>query len=311
MRLIGRKVLVLLLVAAPVMAGCQSWSAPRPGDWVSGDGAYPVRLPDGRTAWLFGDSMIRKPDGNDQLVHNTIVVEPSNGGTITTIHGGTIDRPTDLIPATTPQTVIWPGAGFVEGGLLQVFAEEISVAGGSFRSTGRRLLVSLSLPDLKVTAQSEVYGGDISWGQAVLVQGGEVYVYGNREIDGWTNITYLARFALHGSRGPWQFWDGFGFQQNLLSAAPLQGPVGTQQVAKLSSVIPRAGGVAAFTIDPYGTTIDVREAAHPWGPFSAKRPVYQLPERDTYLPRAYWDRGRVQVAYSVLNAKPRSAPPLS
>jgi hypothetical protein len=41
-----------------------------------------------------------------------------------------------------------------------------------------------------VTTRSEVYDGGISWGHAVLVQGNDVYVYGNHEIDGWTNTTY-------------------------------------------------------------------------------------------------------------------------
>jgi hypothetical protein len=239
-------------------------------------------------------------------VHNSIVVERWSGGT-TTVHGGADDNPTDLIPASNPETVIWPGAGFVEGETLHVFAEEISTAAGGFHSTGRRFQVALALPGLRVTGQSEVYGGEISWGQAVLVRGADVYVYGNREIDGWTNITYLARFALDAGDGPWQFWDGGRFQGNPLLAAPLRGRDGGRQVAKFGSVISWAGGIAAFTIDPRGATIDLRAAAHPWGPFSTKRSVYRIPEQGTYLPRAYWDRSLLRVAYSVPNARPSFA----
>jgi hypothetical protein len=304
MRLIAGRILAVLSLTTLVIAGGGS-RAPRGGDWVAGDGAYPVHLPGGRVAWLFGDSLIRRSDGGDQLVHSAIVVTSRDGEPITTVHGGTGDHPADLVPLAGPETIGWPSAGFVEGGSLQVFFEEISTARGGFRSTGRRFLVGLSLPDLAVTGRAEIYGGEISWGQALLVRAGDVYVYGNRELDGWTNTTYLARFARGGSHGPWEFWDGGRFQGNPLLAAPLNGPDGAMQVAKLSSVVPLAGKVAAFTIDPYGKTIDMRTAPRPWGPFSARRPVYHLPEASAYLPRAHWDGDHLEVAYSVQNDRPR------
>jgi hypothetical protein len=306
MRLVGRGTTVLLSVLVLAAAGCGSPTAPQAGRLVSGDGAYPVQLPDGRRAWLFGDSLVRTPGGRDRLVHSGIVVRSASGGTAATVVGGTPDQPADLIPSGTPQRVIWPAAGFVEDGQLQVFAEEISIAGGGFHSTGRRFQVTLSLPDLRVTARSEVYGGEISWGHAVLVQGNDVYVYGNHEIDGWTNTTYLARFTLGASRGPWRFWDGERFQMSPLRAAPLEGPDGRSQVAKLASVLGGTGGIAAFTIDPCGTTIDVRVATQPWGPFSAKRSVYSIPERNPYLPRAYQDGDQIRIAYSIPQAMPRT-----
>jgi hypothetical protein len=138
------------------------------------------------------------------------------------------------------------------------------------------------------------------------VQGNDVYVYGNHEIDGWTNTTYLARFTLGASRGPWRFWDGERFQMSPVRAAPLEGPDGRSQVAKLASVLGGTGGIAAFTIDPCGTTIDMRVATHPWGPFSAKRPVYSIPEQNPYLPRAFRDGDQIRIAYSIPQAMPRS-----
>jgi hypothetical protein len=312
MRLL-RGTLVLLWLVTLAAAGCQGSTAPQDAcvavdgaQVVTGDGAYPVPLPDGCTAWLFGDSLLRTPNGNVLMVHNTILARSRRTGSSISVHGGSDEYPTDLIPSADPWTVIWPGGGFVEGGSLQVFAEEIRVAGGDFHSTGQRFQVSLSLPDLRVTGRSAVYGGEISWGHAVLVQAGDVYVYGNRELDGWTNVTYLARFALGASHGPWRFWDGHGFQKNPRHAAPLEGPDGDRQVAKLASVIALAEGIAAFTIDPCGATIDTRVAAHPWGPFSAKRSVFTIPERDAYLPRASWVGSNLQIVYSVPDSPPRS-----
>ena len=288
-----------------------------PGHWVTGDGSYPVALPDGRVAWLFGDSLVRRADGGDTFVHNTIVVQDDDGR-LHTLAGGSSTQPADLIPPVQPGTWLWPASGFVEYGRLLVFAEEFTAPAGasgeqSFHATNRRYLVPFQLPDLRAGAPRPVYDGPVAWGHAVLVSGGDVYVYGNLQRDGWTNLTYLARFRLGQSAGYWQFWDGSRFSPNLLAATPLRGPDGSPLVAKLASVIPypsptpdTAGGVAALTIDPFGTTIDLRVAAYPQGPWSAKHTLYTVREDRPYLPRARARAdGVVQLAYSVADSRPR------
>lgn len=267
--------------------------------WAGGDGSYPVRLPSGETVWIFGDSMIRNPDGSLQMVHGSMMVEYP-GGSLQLISPGP-----NLLEPQTPDTIVWPASGFVEGDRLQIFGEEIAVAGpNDFHSTGRRFLYAFTLPDLqRVDPPWEVYSGNISWGHATLVSGGYVYVYGNREIDGWTNTTYLARFALGGSHGFWQFWNGQQFQGATFDAAPLKGPGGIDQVAKIASVIRLSDGrYAAFTIDPFGATVDMRCADRAWGPWSTKKTAYVLPASDngkSYLPRAIRSGSQIRVAYSV------------
>ncbi len=289
-----------------------------PGSWVAGDGSYPVALPDGRVAWLFGDSRVRRADGTDALVRNSIVVQDRHGR-LRTVAGGSAAAPTDLIAPLQPGTWLWPTGGFVEGGRLMVFAEEFSrplgpAAGGSgdgfqFQATDRRYLVSFQLPGLIGGTPRAAYGGPVAWGHAVLTSGRDVYVYGNLERDGWTNLTYLARFPLGRSDGYWQFWDGRGFGPDPLAAAPLQGPGDTALVAKLGSVIPQpdpGGRFAAFTINPFGSTIDLRIASAPQGPWSASHTLYAIPEQHPYLPRAHVDgSGTVQLAYSVADSRPR------
>lgn len=288
---------------------------PEPGRWVSGDGSYPVPLPDGNVAWLFGDSTIRRADGTDAIVHNAIVVQDRRGG-LRTLAGGTAAQPADLIPAVQPGTWLWPASGFVEHGRLMVFAEELArpaSGGDGFQATDRRYLVPFQLPDLTRAMPRAVYEGPVAWGHAVLVSGGDVYVYGNLQRDGWTNLTYLARFRLGQSAGYWRFWNGRGFVPDLLTAVPLRGPDGKALVAKLASVIPypsrgpaAGGGVAALTIDPFGSTIDLRVASRPQGPWSARHVLYTIPEPHPYLPRARTDAtGAVQLAYSVADSRPR------
>ncbi len=348
-------VVVLLLTAAAVIwlprirvpaatADRHTWQLfGRPagaGNWVAGDGSYPVALADGRVAWLFGDSLVRRADGSDAMVHNSIVVQ-DRAGRLRTVAGGGAATPADLIAPVQPGTWLWPTGGFVEGGRLLVFAEEFAQppsptagsgtgAGFQFQATGRRYLVAFQLPGLTGGAPREVYPGPVAWGHAVLANkaDGYVYVYGNLERDGWTNLTYLARFPLGQSAGFWQFWDGSGFGPDPLTAAPLLGSGGTALVAKLGSVIPApdpghgapaapaapatapeapaGGGFAAFTIDPFGTTIDLRVAPAPQGPWSASQALYTVPEQHPYLPRAHVDRtGTIQLAYSVPDSRPR------
>jgi hypothetical protein len=282
-----------------------------PGGWVAGDGSYPVTLPDGRVAWLFGDSLVR----------NAIVVQDRRGG-LRTLTAGSAAAPSDLIPPARPGTWLWPSGGFVEGGRLLVFAEEFALPLGAapggndafqFQATHRRYLVPFQLPALTEGTPREVYGGPVAWGHAVLVNRGWVYVYGNLERDGWTNLTYLARFPLGQSSGYWQFWQGSGFGPDPLAAAPLAGPGGKPLVAKLSSVVPNpdpaapAGAAfAAFTINPFGSAIDLRVAPAPQGPWSDGHPLYTVPEQHPYLPRAQIaGSGTIQLAYSVPNSRPR------
>jgi hypothetical protein len=324
--LLALAVIIVPRIRVPVAAADhRTWALfgrpATPGGWVAGDGSYPVTLPDGRVAWLFGDSRVRRADGNDAWVRNSIV-EQDRHGRLRTLTGGSAAAPSDLIPPVQPGTWLWPSGGFVEGGRLMVFAEEFarppgSGAGGSggfqFQATGRRYLVPFQLPALTGGAPREVYGGPVAWGHAVLVSGGQVYVYGNLERDGWTNLTYLARFPLGQSSGYWQFWDGSGFGPDPLAAAPLQGPNGAPLVAKLSSVVPNpgpaapaGGGFAAFTINPFGTAIDLRAAAAPQGPWSASHALYTIPEQHPYLPRAHVaGTGTIQLAYSVPDSRPR------
>jgi hypothetical protein len=291
-------------------------------DLVAGDGTYPVALPDGRTAWLFGDCRFRTA-GGVAGVRNAILLQDARQR-FRLLTGRAAAGPTDLIPRARPNTWLWPSSGFVEYGHLMVFAEEFKATlqpNGKvgFLATNHRYLVGLALPSLRPLPgpPHEVYVGPISWGHAVLVRGSEVYVYGNLQQDhGWTNLTYLARFPLGASTGYWQFWNGRDFVPYPRAAVPLRGSDGARLTTELSSVIPNpdpqarvAGvGVAALTMQPFGATFDLRTATRPEGPFGASRVLYQVPDRKklAYLPRARLDPdGAIHLAYSVWANPPR------
>jgi hypothetical protein len=292
------------------------------GDLVAGDGTYPVPLPDGRTAWLLGDCRFRTA-GGVAGVRNAILLEDAHRR-FRIVTGRTGADPTDLVPRVRPNTWLWPSSGFVEHGRLMVFAEEFKATlqpNGKvgFVATDHRYLIGLALPSLRPLPgpPREVYGGPIAWGHAVLVNGSDVYAYGNLQQDhGLTNLTYLARFPLGGSTGYWQFWDGRGFVPYPGAAAALRGSDGARLTTKLTSVIPNpdprataAGvGLAALTMQPFGATFDLRPATRPEGPWGASRALYRIPDpkKLAYLPRARLDPdGAIQLAYSVWASPPR------
>jgi hypothetical protein len=291
-------------------------------DLVAGDGTYPVPLPDGRTAWLLGDCRFRTAGGVTG-VHNAILLQDAHQR-FRIVTGRAGADATDLVPRVRPNTWLWPSSGFVEHGRLMVFAEEFKAVlqpngKPGFVATNHRYLAGLSLPSLRPLPEPphEVYGGPIAWGHTVLVDGSDVYVYGNLQQDsGWRNLTYLARFSLGGSTGYWRFWDGRGFVPYAGFAAPLRGSDGAPLTTKLTSVIPNpdpqarvaGAGLAALTMQPFGATFDLRSAARPEGPWGASRALYKVPgpKKLAYLPRAHLDPdGAIRLAYSVWASPPR------
>lgn len=280
------------------------------GTWQSGDGSVPVRLPDNRTAWLFGDSLIRRTDGGNTLVHSSIVVESADGTALSTVQGGTASAPASYLPAVNPGTFLWPSGGFIENASLYILASEFSDPGGAM--TGNHFLYAVALPSMTLdTNWWGVYGGNVQWGHAVIQTGGYTYVYGNREVveAGWTNhYTHLARFVTGQSHGYWQFWDGTGFGP-AAPGAVLQGDTGPLQV-QTGAVIRYASKWNTLSIDPFGQKIDMRASTNPWGPFGPKQTIYTVPvatEPNPYLPRGYPDGTKQQIAWSV-NSPSRTRP---
>jgi hypothetical protein len=291
-------------------------------DLVAGDGTYPVALPDGQTAWLFGDCRFKTP-GGIAGVRNAILLQDTHGRfRLVTGHSGAF--PTDLLPRVRPNTWLWPSSGYVSQGRLLVFAEEYKGVLDQdhrvgFVQTNHRYLFTLALPSLRPLPQPprELYGGPIAWGHALLLNGPDVYVYGNLEQDhGWTNLTYLARFPLSKPASYWQFWDGRDFVPDPGAAVPLRGVDGARLTTKLSSIIPNpdpqaraaGSGVAAVTMQPFGATVQLRTAPRPEGPWSASHTLYQLPDlkQPAYLPRVRLEPdGTMQLAYSVWTRPPR------
>ncbi len=293
--------------------------------WTGGDGSVPVRLPDGRTAWLFGDSIYGTvgSDGgrsSSALVHNALVVQ--DGRRLET-HVGPPGPPDGkvtalLAPTGVADTWLWPSTGVVDGGALQVFVQELRRPAGTsdqnaFEWTGRNLVATLSLPDLVPRGVVPVYGasqdgGGVAWGTAVLQEADFTYLYGIEDSGGPLHVKYvhLARFAPGEVHGYWTFWDGSGWSSDPASSARLSGARagaagGQEQVTGIPSGVVRAGAsYLELSATDDGHEIMGRLGCSPAGPWGAPRVLHRVQQGDVaYLARAYQDGPGLLLAFSL------------
>lgn len=188
--------------------------------WQGGDGAKTVVLPDGRTVWLFGDSIVGNvnPDGSLpptgwKLVRGTALIQEGAciDPLVTDANPG---EAATLIPQPSFEEFYWPDSGFVDasGTSLWVIAKKVVInpaAPWGFDIEGQ-VAARFSLPDL--TYQSLVpmpdppYQGDGGW-TLPYVEDGWVHLYADKGFD-----HYVARFPASDTGWAdgqgWEYWTG-------------------------------------------------------------------------------------------------------
>ncbi|MFJ8957855.1 cutinase family protein [Lentzea sp. NPDC102401] len=182
------------------------------GHWTGGDRTASVRLPDGRTAWLFSDTFLGtvNPDhsrpANTPMPRNTLVVQNANGSLGTTLHGGTTQAPRSLVEVDGSSTVYWVGDGIVEGGALKVLYNRYETTGGGGLDvqTAGTSLATFSLPDLRLTELRALpLSANVAWGSEIVTDGGFTYVYGSEDVTDGPKAAKVARTTSVG--GTWEF----------------------------------------------------------------------------------------------------------
>ena len=266
--------------------------------WTGGDDTMSIPLPNGETAWFFGDTFLGtvNSDGsrptNTPLIHNSIVVQ--NGTTLSTITGGTAADPAAVVDPAGSQGWWWNGDGIVNGNTLQVFY-------GNYESDGSTPLsvaylgpgiATFSLPSLTLTSFTELgTGSQINWGTA-LVNGndGYTYIYGT-ESSGDTKYLHIARAPdgdlISSSGAPtadWQYWtnnpgtNGGWSSSEADSARVLSGVDNGFSVKYLN------GKFVLVTIDtdiPFSSNIFAYFSSSPAGPFTNQTLLYTAPEANS------------------------------
>ncbi|MFJ6748859.1 hypothetical protein ACIQNI_11800 [Streptomyces sp. NPDC091266] len=248
----------------------------RVDDWTGGDGTHSVRLPDGRTLWLFSDTYldrIHPPPGplgepygrrtsdtgsTPYLRHNTAVVMSRSGRLERTLTGGGAGQaPGAFFPDPEGGGWRWPVRASVQSRTPGSPRKVVRVllwnrapgtgpwAFGVPRSTE---VATLSLPGLRLEGITEVVGQAsvtdpgrrVLYGAATASAGGWTYVFGGDDRPRTpASSAYLARVPAGrlARRADWRFWDGERWRRRAGSAVPVLAANGGRGVGSAFTVV--------------------------------------------------------------------------
>jgi hypothetical protein len=289
------------------------------GPWTGGDSTASVLLADGRTAWLFSDTMLgrvhreRTRDRDTPMVHNSIVVQ--DGYHLDTIVAGTFDEPRDLIPAPTAGEWCWIGSALADEITVQVLVNTYRQATAGqfgFELTGTAL-IHLDPTTLRPRRGDPLNLGDrIAWGSALLDALGHTYIYGSEFIaTSGERRMHVARVARGMLAGRWEFFTGSRWSLDLEDSVPVLSGVGTafgvQKVGRRYALI---------TVDcrkPFSDAVVAYTAGKPAGTWSGPRLLHTAEEPWIWADTIIYDArvhphlassGDVLVSYNVHSTDP-------
>ncbi|MEW5848457.1 MAG: DUF4185 domain-containing protein [Myxococcota bacterium] len=309
----GWRCVLLVVVSLVAMGGCpacqpvdaQAWpeadalfhTDPR---WIGGDGAMTVDLGDDRILWLFGDSFIantpERVRARSHMVRNSVALQTGRNPAQAFMRfawAGDALEPRSWFPEEGAEW-FWPGQGVRLGDRVLLFYLRIKQVGeGMWGFASAGWTATLAGPvdaDLNqwtfqpVALPASSFG--VNWGHAVLDEpDGHLYVYGER---GREHAILLVRFrrddAERGDLSKPEWWCGPRGWGGDCEPEELFSPGAPELSVQRDS---RAGGfVMVHTVGFGASTLAIRTAPTPQGPWSATRDVYtpqESAEQDTLV----------------------------
>ena len=272
--------------------------------WTGGDSTFSLRLPDGRTLWMFSDTYLGplNRDGTRParapLVSNTFVIQ--NGNRLSTVHGGTPTTPAAVLPPPGRDRWYWVGDGLTTATEAQIIFQEYrrTGPGGWDFAFNRNVLATFNLPDLSAPARVDPLpsASGTAWGAAILPvtdsRDGYTYIYGvsDRGRDKRMKIARVRGDDLR--RAKWQYRTIRGWRTDEQAASEM-----LTGVANEFSVIAWRGHfllVSQDTTTPFSAWITATVTHDPAGPFRQRANIYRTPETGTSAGRP----GRVMFTYN-------------
>ena len=268
--------------------------------WIGGDGVYSTELGSRRVLWLFGDTLIGKVDDGRRagaaMVNNTVGILPREtpDAPIRFVAGKQKDgAPAAVFLPAEGGGWFWPQAAIYSRDHLFVFLAHIEKTAQpgafGFKQIGQWLGV-IDNPFAEPTgwriAQQPVPFAEFSdeqeksWGSAVVIDSGHVYIYGTldrRKVLGSRQLL-LARASVEklDDFAAWQFRTADDWSAAPAEAAPLAGGLATEfSVVRLSD---GTGYIAVYTENGLGDRIVGRVSAAPYGRWSDPQLLYKCPE---------------------------------
>ncbi|GAA5054797.1 DUF4185 domain-containing protein [Nocardia callitridis] len=251
--------------------------------WTGGDSTWSAALSDGREVFAFSDTFlppVTAPTRPSEavFVHNSLVVRERDGR-LSTLVGGSQDKPEAWLAPPDPSHWYWLGAVTVGDGALQVpVGEWRSVGPGAFdiEFVGSTL-VRVAEHDLRqpVSMTPLPRTKAIQWGQWVQWEAPWTYVYGV-ETEGDDKHLHVARVAGTDLRQPLSFWTGTRWSDSEAESARVVDGVNSEvSVHRVS-----AGRYLLVTMagDGLSDRMIGRYASTPTGPFGPATTLYITPE---------------------------------
>lgn len=276
------------------------------GSFTGGDGTYSVPLPDGRTAWVFGDSFVGgvQPDGSRShdpttFVRNSIVFQDGERFRLVTGHedGVPVDaaRPPGMAENRNglgPDQWYWPGHGTTRGDALHLFmnrfdhpADRPDPLAWDWRYHGTDL-ATFDAKTGALRATTKVFApSDVLWGAAVLERGDHTYVYGAEDDPAAsTRHAHVARVERDKLLEPeaYRFWDGDDWVADQTASVR----VGPRVSPQFGAFQAKDGSTVLVTQDGFEHAVRAWRADSPEGPYDGGEVVAEIPhqpnERHTY-----------------------------
>ncbi len=287
------------------------------GGFAGADVGASVELGDGRSLWVFGDSIRSPSTPGPVLVHNSMLVvdqdcvstveQPEQGAVIPDAADGT-----GYWPVTVDRVAV-PSGDRVAVGLFRVRSHGTGT--WDFEVLGSAIAVfdvpAGGVPRLEavVDVGDPARDDTPTWGVSVAVVRDWIYLYGTArptpESTGWS--LHVARTRLVDVTNPdrWSYWDGRRWSPKGASPAPVISA--EHGVSRVLSVFEEGGQwyVVSKRDDFLGTDLVIWKGDSPHGPFvagPAVRKIPSTPERLQYMalahPHLLPEPGTVVVSWS-------------
>lgn len=263
----------------------------RTSGWIASDGAISVPLSDGRVIWLMGDSHINDYDSATGTipslfqVRNSVLVQPKDDWdwhhTKTLIGNGPgIKSFFKEIPD--DDYFIWPGSGFQLGDTVYIYLANLMKTGKGawdWGPGGHDLWGKMKFPEMdSVVGYSDLPDlGGIAFGMGFVKdeKEGWIYAYGSKLDSVGSGMVYVARFPITNPNGPWKFWDGKNWNDDVNKSVPITYVGPGVYVTKIRDKYVLISCELSVACDQgkeiYSTTSD-----SPTGPFAPLKTIYTI-----------------------------------
>lgn len=267
----------------------------RSGSWVGGDSTYSVPLKDGRTAWLFSDTLLGTvvndavtPESRG-FINQSIVIQQGDE-LVATVPSGARTAFDSMFATDDPNSWFWLGAGYqAPDGTLFIGLNQYRRFGSGLWDWGwdHTAIGVVNPKDWTVDRLTNVADNSgVQWTSWFERAEGKTYIYGVKD-GGALKQAYVVRVAGHDiSRvGKWRYWTGTGWSRDASSARPI-----LDHVANEYSVTKFRDGYLLVTQDTaaaFSNDIVAYTSCSPIGPFVNKTHLFKTPE--TGLSGSYGD----------------------